>query len=381
MEIRFVLLLACFLLLLAVHCSSTADPQVNPTHNAGLDVNNPVTLNPKDNSNKKTTGCVPDLGSIEKGKDQFNKSKEGVNVKNGLDKYTMTAQLESKEDQKTQTDGGSKPKQQGLPVKEEGHKKEKSGEVLKPEEKPKKEKSEGTVVDSTPVKKDNSPAEDCDKSNRCTDEGNNFVACLRVPGDESPDLSLLIQNKGKVSLTVTISAPEYVHLEKTKLQLQQKEDQKVKVSIKHSGSGADNLIILTAGNGRCSLDFRDVIVHDSRKESDTAPKSKYIILLNRTPYVGFVAFALLLIIAMAWVCVSFKRRYFPSTNSKYQKLDMELPVLGAEKPEANVNDGWENSWDDNWDDEAPKTPSMPLTPSLSSKGLASRRFNKEAWKD
>ena len=44
---------------------------------------------------------------------------------------------------------------------------------------------------------------------------------------ESPDLSLLIQNKGKGPLNVTISAPDFVHLEKTKIQLQEKDNKKV----------------------------------------------------------------------------------------------------------------------------------------------------------
>lgn len=44
---------------------------------------------------------------------------------------------------------------------------------------------------------------------------------------ESPDLSLLIQNKGKGSLSVSISAPDFVQLEKTKIELKEKEDRKV----------------------------------------------------------------------------------------------------------------------------------------------------------
>ena len=44
---------------------------------------------------------------------------------------------------------------------------------------------------------------------------------------DSPQLSLLIQNKGKGPLTVKISAPDFVHLEKSEVQLQEKEDKKV----------------------------------------------------------------------------------------------------------------------------------------------------------
>lgn len=61
---------------------------------------------------------------------------------------------------------------------------------------------------------------------------------------------------------------------------------------------------------------------------------------------------------------------------------MEMPVTDARKSESDANNGWDNSWGDDWDDEeAPKTPSLPVTPSLSSKGLASRRLSKEGWKD
>lgn len=44
---------------------------------------------------------------------------------------------------------------------------------------------------------------------------------------ESPDLSLLIQNKGSGSLNVNITAPDSVRLEQTMVQLQEKEDRKV----------------------------------------------------------------------------------------------------------------------------------------------------------
>uniref|UniRef100_A0A5B6ZNK3 Uncharacterized protein n=1 Tax=Davidia involucrata TaxID=16924 RepID=A0A5B6ZNK3_DAVIN len=149
----------------------------------------------------------------------------------------------------------------------------------------------------------------------------------------------------------------------------------VKVSI--SNGGTDNLIILTAGNGNWSLDFRDLIAQSSRKETDYTSKSTYINLLKRTSFVAFI-FLAALVIASAWMCVSFQRRHFASNGPKYQKLDMELPVSGGGKIGSNSNEGWDNKWGDSWDDEeAPKTPSMPVTPSLSSKGLASRRFNKD----
>lgn len=44
---------------------------------------------------------------------------------------------------------------------------------------------------------------------------------------DAPHLSLLIQNKGKSALLVTITAPGFVRLEKNKVQLLENEDTKV----------------------------------------------------------------------------------------------------------------------------------------------------------
>lgn len=57
----------------------------------------------------------------------------------------------------------------------------------------------------------------------------NFFLLLNLVSlfSESPDLSLLVQNKGKGPLTVKISASDYVHLETTKILLLEKEYKKV----------------------------------------------------------------------------------------------------------------------------------------------------------
>ncbi|KAJ6705433.1 DENTIN SIALOPHOSPHOPROTEIN-LIKE ISOFORM X1 [Salix purpurea] len=279
----------------------------------------------------------------------------------------------------------------------------------------------------TESRKEGPRVEECDQSNRCTDEENKLVACLRVPGNESPDLSLFIQNKGKGPLRVTISAPDFVQLGETNIQLKEKEDQKghfyscwyteidvstsltvdrtvlgfkpreilavhcipslvamsskVKVSITRAGSKKS--IVLRAGNGRCELDITDTIAHYFGKEIDKSHKSTDIInFMSRTSTIVVLSFAALLILASGWMCIGFRRKHPSNNSSKYQRLEMELPVSGEVKTESATNEGWDNSWGDDWDDEeAPKTPSLPLTPSLSSKGLASRRLSKEGWKD
>ena len=60
-------------------------------------------------------------------------------------------------------------------------------------------------------------------------------ACIRIDlwwlvFSDSPHLSLLIQNKGKDPVVVTISAPDFVRLDKTKVQLKEKDDAKVFVN-------------------------------------------------------------------------------------------------------------------------------------------------------
>ncbi|XP_021279875.1 uncharacterized protein LOC110413421 [Herrania umbratica] len=255
----------------------------------------------------------------------------------------------------------------------DGEKKKNLGDSVDPKEVTvKKDNAQESVPPPPPTRTDGFRGEECDPSNMCMDKNERFAACLRVPGNESPDLSLLIQNKGKEPLTIKISAPAFVQLEETDVELQEKQDKKVKVSIKDSGTG--NLIVLKDGRGECSLDFKDLIVHNSAES--------YVNFLSQTPTTTFIFVAAILILASGWMCMSFKRRQLARSGLKYQRLDMELPVSAGAKTERDVNDGWDNSWGNNWDDEeAPMTPLMPVTPSLSSKGLASRRLSKEGWKD
>ncbi|XP_073051071.1 uncharacterized protein [Primulina eburnea] len=187
----------------------------------------------------------------------------------------------------------------------------------------------------------------CDSSsNRCTDDDKTLVACLRIPGNESPERSLLILNKGKGPLSVTLSAPDLVHLEKKKIHLQKNEVTELSVPVK--GVGYGQFIVLTAGHGDCRLD---------------------------------ISYQSINVTASVLMCV-FLRRRSAKKPLKYQMLDMELPVSHGSEQVAAPNEGWDDSWGDNWDDEeAPTTPSFPVTPSHSTKGIASRKYNKVGWKD
>ncbi|XP_034895117.1 uncharacterized protein [Populus alba] len=373
-QVRF---LGLILVLLAVVICSLADSKESAS--TGLNPKVDVTTNSSKGaggSNLETNSTEDDKGKEKGGQDD--KSKESI--ADDVNKNKMGSQSGSKDNDNAK-EGKDNSSEESQAKKGDHSKKEDSGSGVESKDLSKQKNDKG----DTQSRKEGPRVEECDQSNKCTDEENKLVACLRVPGNvlflESPDLSLLIQNKGKGPLSVTISAPDFVQLEKTKIQLKEKEDRKVKVSI--TSGGSENLIVLRAGNGQCKLDIKDTIAHYFGKEFDKSHKSTDIInFMSRTSTIVVLSFAALLILASGWMCISFRRKHPSNNTSKYQRLEMELPVSGEGKTESETNDGWDNSWGDDWDDEeAPKAPSLPVTPSLSSKGLASRRLSKEGWKD
>ncbi|CAA7410143.1 unnamed protein product [Spirodela intermedia] len=237
--------------------------------------------------------------------------------------------------------------------------------------------SAGDSSSKTAVAKEKSPVEDCGEKNGCTDTKNNFVACLKVPGNDSSGLTLLIVNKGIGSLTVNIQAPEHVSLEKSVV-LRVNERKTVKVSVK-KGVG-DESIILNSGDGRCELSFPELIPNSVKDGSGGAsvPSSGRLLSPAGLVYLALAAVALAVV---AWLLVK-HRRARRSLRAGSRRLGGALPVSGGEHgAAAGWNDGWEESWDDDDDDEeTPRTPSKPLsTPSL--KRLAPRRSNRDSWKD
>ncbi|EEF51340.1 putative uncharacterized protein DDB_G0289963 [Ricinus communis] len=361
--IVLLLVVDCSILDFKVNVSAKTDSQSNSTKDSndqGGELSSFSDSNGVNKEKKRKENQVDDL-----------KEKIGGDMKNN--KNNLSSQSGSKkDDMKTNNINGNDLNSQSESKKTDNSERKVEDDDSKKKTIPKENNiNQG---DSGLASKD-SHVEECDPSNKCTDEENQLVACLRVPGNDQ--YSLLVQNKGKNPLTVTISAPDYVHIEKTEIQLQSKEDKKVPVSIRHGGN--DNLIVLRTGNGRCNLDIKHLVTENFL---DISQKSGYINYMSRTPVIAVLAFAALLILAAGWTCISFRRKQLSSSGSKYQRLDMELPVSTGEKAESEQNDGWDDKWGDDWDDEeAPKTPSLPVTPSLSSKGLASRRLSKEGWKD
>ncbi|KAG0492120.1 hypothetical protein HPP92_005222 [Vanilla planifolia] len=220
-----------------------------------------------------------------------------------------------------------------------------------------------------------SEAKGCDPSNRCVVKKSKLVACLRVPGTDAQALSLLIQNKGKETLEVKIIAPSFVNLVQTKLQINAKEDKELEVYV-NEDSRSDS-IVLQALQGNCSLDLRNVIPN-TIGQNEMSMVARFFIRtsVRYTALLGvFLAAALVMILRSLY---SRFRKSFP----KYQKLEPGLPVSTGGKKEADdASDGWEGTWGNDWDeDETPMTPSKSI-PNPSSKGLASRRLNKDGWKD
>ncbi|KAJ0048394.1 hypothetical protein Pint_14996 [Pistacia integerrima] len=392
METRYVTFLAVFLILLVNGCSAV-DGKKNLGTNSGLDKSEG-----KGSSNEETGGSHSVTKSVEVDKvkedkgNQVGKLKESINSKK-IDNSTKdrdsgkgenmqksnennsTKEVGSKETENTKNSNGN--------TNEESRAKEgDNGKGILSDETISKDlpKEVGNIDDSKTLTKEGAEHEKCDSSNKCMDDGNNFVACLRVPGNDSPALSLLIQNKVKSPLSVTISAPEYVQLKETEVQLVGEGHRELMFTVKKRGT--DNVIMFIAKNGNCSLDFGDLIAHNWEEESDNTPKSTYFSFMSRKSTLIFISLAALLVLAAGCMCASIRWKHFSSSSPKYQRLDMELTVSGARKLDSDANDGWDNSWGDDWDDEeAPKTPPIPVTPSVSSKGLASRRLNKEGWKD
>ncbi|KAB2620778.1 hypothetical protein D8674_039536 [Pyrus ussuriensis x Pyrus communis] len=326
---------------IVVHCSG-ADSKVESSVKTDLDRRSSLTSDNSNGSIDNTVGSnsvsnANDVQKVKKDGDQVVGSKEGIGDK----RSNPSKEMGVKESDNVARSGG--------------------GDGLESREVPKEVDNGANTVSVNPTRKEGTRSEECDTSNMCTDEGNQLVACLKVPGNDSHHLSLLIKNMAKGPLLVAIVAPDFVRLDETKIQLEVKENREVLVSI--GNGGACSSIVLKAGNGRCNLDLKDLITNSSRKEPKNSSNFAYTNFPKQKPTIAILFFASAMILASAWMCISFRNR-----RCKNWAL--------------HVNDGWDNNWDDNWDDEeAPHTLSMPITPSHSGKGLASRRLNKEAWKD
>ncbi|CAA6672922.1 unnamed protein product [Spirodela intermedia] len=219
--------------------------------------------------------------------------------------------------------------------------------------------SAGDSSSKTAVAKEKSPVEDCGEKNGCTDTKNNFVACLKVPGNDSSGLTLLIVNKGIGSLTVTFrplsmsvwrSPSSSENERKTNIS---QDPPPSRLPIRRAGEGlgeerrwrrVDNLE-LRRWPLRAQL---PELIPNSVKDGSggaSVPSSGRLLSPAGLVYLALAAVALAVV---AWLLVKHRRR-------------AALPVSGGEHgAAAGWNDGWEESWDDDDDDE--ETPGPPPSP-------------------
>ncbi|KAM1209128.1 hypothetical protein ACFX2J_014705 [Malus domestica] len=352
---------------IVVHCSS-ADLKVESGVTTDLDRKS---LLASDNSNGSIDNIVRsnsvlnanNVQKVKKDGDQVVGSNEGIGDK----KSNPSKEVGVKEFDNVAKSGEGSSEGSKLESKD---KKQKQSDGLESKELPKEMDNGANTVFVNLIRKEGTRSEECDTSNICTDEGNQFVVCLKVLGNDSHHLSLLIKNMAKGLLLVTIVTPDFVRLDETKIQLEEKENRK---------EGAGSSIVLKARNGRYNLDLKDLITNTSRKEPENSSNFAYINFPKQKPTIAILFIVSAMILASTWMCISFRNRRVSGSGLKYQKLDKDLPISNGKNRVLHVNDVWDNNWDDNWDDEeAPHTPSMSITPSLSGKGLALRRLNKEA---
>lgn len=213
---------------------------------------------------------------------------------------------------------------------------------------------------------------ECDPSHRCLIESKKFIACLKVPGEDSLALSLLMDNKGMDLLEVSITAPEYVTVAEEIVHVAANNHNETQVTVSVSDAVNDTRIVLKVAEETCTINLHTAV-------AVTRNTGRVIPMRLTSTYVLVPVFVLL---GLAGICIKLRRARKQDGGSAYQKLDAaELPVSIGGKKEADQPDQWDDNWGDDWgDEEAPSTPSNPtLYPS--SKGLASRRSTKDGWKD
>ncbi|KAF2932213.1 uncharacterized protein [Oryza sativa Japonica Group] len=208
----------------------------------------------------------------------------------------------------------------------------------------------------------------CDPSHTCVIENKKFIACLKVPGEDSLALSLLMDNKGMDPLYVGITTPEFVTSAEDTIHVQANDHNETQVTI--FNNGAPNMtIILRVAEETCNISIHRAIAREISQVMPMRLTSKYMLV------------PVFLLIGAVVACIKLRRRGIQDGGPAYQKLDAaELPLSTGGKKEADQSDQWDDNWGDEWDDEAPLTPTRHM-PNLSSKGLASRRSTKDGWKD
>lgn len=210
---------------------------------------------------------------------------------------------------------------------------------------------------------------ECDPSHRCIIENKKFIACLKVSGEDSSALSLLMDNRGINPLDVSITAPDYITSAENAIHVEANDHNETQVRVSVSDDANKATIVLKVAENSCNISIHNAITRETGRVIRMPLTSTYTLL------------PIFLLLAAVGVCIMLRRTRKQDGEPAYQKLDMsDLPVSVGGKKEPD-DQSWDDNWGDDWDDEeAPMTPSKPL-PNPSSKGLAPRRSTKDGWKD
>ncbi|KAG8043273.1 hypothetical protein GUJ93_ZPchr0217g6456 [Zizania palustris] len=211
---------------------------------------------------------------------------------------------------------------------------------------------------------------ECDPSHRCVIENKMFIACLKVPGEDSLALSLLMDNKGMNPLDVSITAPDFITSAEGTVHVKANDHNETQVSISSSDAAANMAIVLRVAEETCNISIHRAIARETNRVMRMRLTSVYMLV------------PVFVLIGAVGACIKFWRIRNQNGGPAYQKLDVsELPVSTGGKKGEDQSDQWDDNWGDEWDDEeATLTPTKPM-PSLSSKGLAARKSTKDGWKD
>lgn len=108
-------------------------------------------------------------------------------------------------------------------------------------------------------------------------------------------------------------------------------------------------------------------------------------LAGRGKVVGVILVVLLVVVATS-TCICYRckaRKQRHGSGPKYDEVEMSAPSvdLSTAFSQETAADGWDEVWDEeDWEDtEAARSSARSLVPSLSAKGLNSRRANKDGW--
>ncbi|TVU20259.1 hypothetical protein EJB05_36462 [Eragrostis curvula] len=170
---------------------------------------------------------------------------------------------------------------------------------------------------------------ECDPSHRCIIEKNKFIACLKVPGEDSLALSLLMDNKGMNPIDASIMAPDYVTIAEDTVHIEANGHNETQVSVSISDAANDTAIVLKVAEETCTINIHSAIARE------TGPVMRMRLTSTYTLVPVFI------LLAVVGVCIKLRKTRKQEGGPAYQKLDTaELPVsIGGKKKLTNLISG------------------------------------------